>query len=74
MESLEADPEDIREIFHAAKIIRNAITQNNLQIAYVMEALQALYASQARDLVSYEVYCEKIDCHKKSYKQMWDKT
>lgn len=73
MKSIEADQEDVREIVNAAKIISEAIKKNNLSIAYVMEALQGLYASQARDLVSYEMYCEKINEHKEYYKCLWNK-
>lgn len=71
MKSIDADPEDIREILHATKIIHKAITDNELEIVYVMEALQGLYAEQASRLVPYEEYCEKIDIHKDYYKAMW---
>jgi CRISPR/Cas system CSM-associated protein Csm2 small subunit len=73
MQPIDADPEDIREIMHAAKVIHQAIVDNNLQIAYVMEVLQGLYANQARQLVSYEEYCEKVDLHKKSFRNLWEK-
>lgn len=71
MDSIEADPEDIREILNAAKLIRETIIKNNLSVVYVMEALQGLYASQARDIVSYEVYCKNINTHKNYYKILW---
>jgi len=72
MESVKADAEDFREVFNASKIIYEAIIKNNLQVVYVMEALQALYASKASDLVSYEEYCKKLDEHKRALRHMWE--
>jgi hypothetical protein len=73
MEPVQTDPEDVRELIHAAKIIYKAIADNQLQTAYVMEVLQALYAQQASQLVSYEEYCKKIDIHKIYFKHLWEK-
>lgn len=73
MNPLKADQEDIREIIHAAQVIRKAITDNHLQVAYVMEALMGLYADQASRFVSYEEYCDYINLHKESFKHLWRK-
>lgn len=72
MESIKPDPEDQREMLRAAKILHKAITDNDLEIPYVMEALQGLYAWIAKGMVSYEKYSKNVDMHKKYYKKLWE--